>query len=160
MTKYIISLAVCAMIVLNLSSVSQAAERKARAATHAVPGKVETPKTHYTAPGSVLAMEKKALNESSAVMKDLPAKEFRKRMPQNYKNIKLTEEQEKKVYAIQQEYFETVSALEARLLRLRQARDAEIEAVLTVEQKSLLATLQPPKAPKAPRKPRAKKEEK
>ncbi|MDD3587696.1 MAG: hypothetical protein PHQ75_11000 [Thermoguttaceae bacterium] len=159
MTKYIISLAVCAMIVLNLSGVSQAADTT-KAATPPAPAKVEAPKTPAATHGSVLALEKKNLAESSAVMKDLKGKKFRKRMPQNYKQIKLTEEQEKKVYAIQQDYFETVSALEGRLLRLRQERDTEIEAVLTAEQKSQLTKLQPVKTPKAPKKPRAKKEAK
>lgn len=155
MKKYLISLALCAIVVLNLSGISRAAEKKVTAP--ASPAKVEATKAPAAAPGSVLAMEKTALAASGAVAKDLNVKKFRKRLPQNYKTLKLTEEQEKKVYAVQEDYFSVMATLEARLLRLRQERDAAISAVLTAEQKDQLAKLQPPKAPKAPKKASAKK---
>lgn len=172
MTKYMFSLAVCAMIVLNLSNVSQAVDKDAKVASSSAAAKVEAPKSQTAAPvkaeatqtqatlGSVLSIEKKALAESSVVTKDVKSKKFRKRMPQHYKKLKLTEEQEKKIYAIQQDYFETISSLEGRLLRLRQERDAVIETVLTAEQKTQLNQMRPAKAPKAPKKTRVRKDAK
>lgn len=68
-----------------------------------------------------------------------PAK-FRGRLPRYYGKV-VVEKQRQRIYAIQRKYIERERALEAELEKLRSSRDAEVEAVLTAEQRTLLDKL-------------------
>lgn len=64
------------------------------------------------------------------------------RLPNNYGRLGLSDAQRQKIYGIQAKYQEQLEALTKQLEELRQRRDAEIEAVLTAEQKTKLQELQ------------------
>lgn len=63
------------------------------------------------------------------------------RLPNNYGRIGLSEKQRNDIYSIQAKYRDQIEALEKQLADLRAKRDAEIEAVLTPEQKQKLEEL-------------------
>ena len=67
-------------------------------------------------------------------------KKFVKRLPNHYRDA-ITDEQREKIYEIQAAYFGPIEMLSLRLERLTAERDAQIEAVLTAEQKKRIEAL-------------------
>jgi hypothetical protein len=65
---------------------------------------------------------------------------FRPRLPNFYAQV-VTAEQRQKIYDIQRKYFDKIEALRKQLEALIAQRDAEIEAVLTPEQKAKIEQL-------------------
>jgi Spy/CpxP family protein refolding chaperone len=65
---------------------------------------------------------------------------FRPRLPMYYGKV-VTEEQRQKIYDIQRKYFPQIRALQKQLEALIAKRDAEIEAVLTPQQKAEIERL-------------------
>ncbi len=64
------------------------------------------------------------------------------RLPNNYGKLSLTEKQKKSIYAAQTKYAAEINALIKQVEELRGKRDAEVEGVLTAEQKAKLLELQ------------------
>ncbi len=67
-------------------------------------------------------------------------KKFTRRLPNFYREV-ISDSQRDKVYEIQAAYFGPVQMLTLRLDRLTAERDAQIEAVLTAEQKKKVEAL-------------------
>ena len=70
--------------------------------------------------------------------KDEPATKFKGQLPANYKKIGLSDDQVQTVYKIQSKYNEEIDKLDAKIKELRAAKDKEVKAVLTPEQKKRL----------------------
>ena len=66
------------------------------------------------------------------------AKTQSNRLPAYYKDV-VNDEQKLKIYGIQDKYKDRISALAEQVKKLQAERNAEIEAVLTAEQKTKLA---------------------
>lgn len=82
------------------------------------------------------------------------------RLPNNYGKIGLTEAQKQKIYQAQDKYGDQIDALVKQVEALRQKRDAEIDGVLTADQREQLKKLQAETAKKtAAKKGAAKTEE-
>jgi len=64
------------------------------------------------------------------------------RLPNNYGKLGLNDKQKKSIYAAQTKYGAEISALIKQVEELRAKRDAEVEGVLTAEQKVKLQELQ------------------
>lgn len=64
------------------------------------------------------------------------AAETKGRLPNNYGQVGLSEEQRNKIYALQAKYNGDIEKLEAQIMQLTTQRDMEIFAVLTPEQKT------------------------
>lgn len=60
------------------------------------------------------------------------------RLPANYAKIGVSDEQRKKIYEIQNKYDEQIAALQKQLAEIRAKELAEVEAVLTPDQKKAL----------------------
>ena len=67
-------------------------------------------------------------------------KKFARRLPNFYRDV-VSDEQKDAVYAIQADYFGPIEMLTLRLERLQKERDAQIEAVLSAEQKKKVESL-------------------
>jgi len=67
-------------------------------------------------------------------------KRFARRLPNFYREV-ISASQQNKVYEIQEAYFEPIEMLTLRLERLKAERDAQIEAVLSADQKVKVETL-------------------
>ena len=61
------------------------------------------------------------------------------RVPPGYAKLGLTDQQKEKIYKIQAEYYPQIQSLEKQVDAVRAKREKEFEAVLTREQKRLLA---------------------
>lgn len=70
--------------------------------------------------------------------KDDPAPKAKGFLPQNYAKLGLTDTQKQQVYDTQAKYNTEIDKLEARIKELKTARDKEVKAVLTPEQKKRL----------------------
>ena len=70
-----------------------------------------------------------------------PAARRRVRLPNNYAQLGLSEEQRQRIYALQAEYGKKIEDLEAQLAALREKRNQECEAVLTDVQRKKLAEI-------------------
>lgn len=64
------------------------------------------------------------------------------RLPNNYGKLGLNDKQKKSIYATQTKYAAEINALIKQVEELRLKRDAEVEGVLTAEQKVKLQELQ------------------
>lgn len=64
------------------------------------------------------------------------------RLPNNYGKLGLSEKQKKTIYSTQAKYAAEINALIKQVEELRVKRDAEVEGVLTAEQKVKLQELQ------------------
>jgi len=64
------------------------------------------------------------------------------RLPNNYAKLGISEAQRKSIYGIQAKYNDQIDALMKQIEDLRSKRDAEVEGVLTPEQKEKLKALQ------------------
>ena len=62
------------------------------------------------------------------------------RLPANYAKIGVSELQRKKIYEIQNKYDKDIAALQKQLGDLKAKEQAEVESVLTAEQKKALQT--------------------
>lgn len=82
------------------------------------------------------------------------------RLPANYTKIGISEEQRKKIYEIQNSYGVQIAALQKQLADLRAKETAEVEAVLTPEQKKALQTANDESKKKAAEKKKASEKEK
>ena len=67
-------------------------------------------------------------------------KRFTRRLPNFYSQV-VSDAQKDKIYGIQAAYFEPIEMLTLRLERLKAERDAQIEAVLSAEQKAKVGAL-------------------
>ncbi len=106
---------------------------------------------------NVFAQDKAKAEESK---KDDAEKKDRKRLPNNYGKLGLSDAQKTKVYDAQAKYDDEIDKLEQQIVALKAKQDAECEAVLTAEQKSRLDELnQEAKAKKAAKKKKAAKDE-
>ncbi len=63
------------------------------------------------------------------------------RLPANYGKIKLTEEQRKKIFEIQNKYEAQIDELEKKIEDLKKQQAAAVETVLTANQKAELGNL-------------------
>ena len=81
------------------------------------------------------------------------------RLPNNYGKVDLTMAQREKIYAIQNDYDAQLDALKEQIKQLVAKRDADIDGVLTAEQKSKLAALRDEAKKKPEEKLEAKKKE-
>jgi len=82
------------------------------------------------------------------------------RLPPNYAKIGISEEQRKKIYEIQNKYDEQIAALQKQLADVRGKEKAELEAVLTPEQKKSLQAANEESKKKAAEKKKAGEKEK
>ena len=78
---------------------------------------------------------------SSEGFRDLKVeKRFMRRLPNFYSQV-VSNSQRNKIYDIQASYFEPIEMLTLRLERLKAERDAQIEAVLSADQKATVEAL-------------------
>lgn len=103
---------------------------------------------------SLVVLQKKAKEQKEQKKR----KKARGRLPNYYARVGISKEQRERIYSIQAQYNEKIEALEKQLAELKSKRDAEVEAVLTPEQKKKLASLREEAAKK--RKSRKKKSSK
>lgn len=88
---------------------------------------------------SYLAIERAARAKFPDAYKNLErARSFTRRLPTYWGELGLSERQTSTVYAIQEDYFEEIADLEARIARLEKERDAKTRAVLTERQRDVL----------------------
>lgn len=90
-----------------------------------------------TAPSAMLWAQEAAAEVPAA--DDLPAVP-KGRLPAFYKDL-VTEQQRIEIYTIQQKFNDDISKLAAQIKSLQAARDAEVETVLSDEQKAKLAKI-------------------
>jgi len=76
--------------------------------------------------------------EKPAAKKEGEKKTAKGRLPNNYAKVVTEDSQKEKIYAIQAKYDDQLAKLEGELKTLRTQRDAEVEGVLTAEQKDKL----------------------
>lgn len=81
------------------------------------------------------------------------------RLPANYGKIGVSEDQRKKIYEIQNKYNDQIDALQKQIADLRAKEKAEVEAVLTAEQKKSLQTANEESQKKAAEKKKASEKE-
>ena len=67
-------------------------------------------------------------------------KKFAKRLPNGYREV-VSNSQREEIYKIQQDYFETVELLKARIELLESERNLKIDGLLTGEQRVKLKTI-------------------
>ncbi|MCL2348226.1 MAG: hypothetical protein FWC50_08185 [Planctomycetaceae bacterium] len=85
--------------------------------------------------GPQYQLELKELTNNPA-FKDLEVtKKFARRLPNFYREV-INEKQKAEIYEIQASYFQVVESLKLRLEKLEAERDAQIESVLTADQKA------------------------
>ena len=115
---------------------------------------------HVSARPSLVAQES---NKATKVEKGEGAKKAAKpgdRLPANYAKIGISEEQRKKIYEIQNKYDGQIAALQKQLADVRAKEKADVEAVLTPEQKKSLQTANEESQKKAAEKKKAGEKEK
>jgi len=86
-----------------------------------------------------------AIQSGSAQEKKADAEKGKKaaagRLPNNFGQVGLSDEQKNKIYAVQAKYNGEIDKLEAQIAQITMQRDTEIQAVLTAEQKTKLNDL-------------------
>lgn len=86
-----------------------------------------------------LTLERTAREKSPELFAKLVVvREFSKRLPNFWRSVRLTKKQTNAIYAIQEDYFNEISKLEARIKRLEDERDAKMRTVLTEKQRGVL----------------------
>ena len=80
--------------------------------------------------------------DASNAAVDKPRKAAAGRLPPNYAKLDLSGTQRDQIYSVQNKYKVELEQLQAQLDSARTRRDAEIEAVLTAEQRQKLGVLQ------------------
>lgn len=81
--------------------------------------------------------EKKEVKKDDAKKDDTPTK-AKGTLPPNWKKLGLADTQVQEVYKVQNKYNEDIDKLEAKIKELKAARDKEMKAVLTADQKKRL----------------------
>jgi Spy/CpxP family protein refolding chaperone len=89
--------------------------------------------TVLVASGGITAQDAK-----KEVKKDDPVPKAKGFLPQNFGKLGLTDTQKQDVYNIQAKYNTKIDEYEAKIRELKTARDKEVKAVLTPEQKKRL----------------------
>jgi len=79
-----------------------------------------------------------AQDAKKEIKKDDPAPKAKGFLPQNYAKLGLTDAQKQDVYTAQAKYNTEIDKLDAKIRELKAARDKEVKAVLTPEQKKRL----------------------
>ena len=133
MTRFVTAL----LIVLMLASVSTAYAQTETPSTGTA-AKPDTPESQKYGTFYRLEIKDQATSEGFRGMK--VEKRFVRRLPNFYSQV-VSDAQRDKIYEIQMDYFEPMEMLTLRLERLRAERDAQIEAVLTADQKSKIEAL-------------------
>ncbi|MBX9584238.1 MAG: hypothetical protein K2X87_28395 [Gemmataceae bacterium] len=77
-------------------------------------------------------------DEPKAAKKDEPAAKVKGTLPQNWGKIGLTDDQKQEVYKVQAKYNGEIEKLEAKIKDLKAAREKDMKAVLTADQKKAL----------------------
>jgi hypothetical protein len=72
---------------------------------------------------------------------EVPSKKAKGRLPPYYAGV-VSDQQRQAIYAIQEKYGAQIAALQEQLAALTRQRDAEIEGVLTAEQRAKVRELQ------------------
>jgi hypothetical protein len=116
------------LVILGISVIARALP--ARAAEEGPAAPAAAAKAEAPAPAAKPAARRGAAREGR------PAA----RLPSYFSEI-VTEEQREKIYAIQKQFAAKIDPLTREIEKLRQARDGEIEALLTPEQKKKLDEL-------------------
>lgn len=92
-------------------------------------------------PQCVVVIAAIAMGISLVVGQEAKDPSFRGRLPAYYGDI-VTEAQRLQIYAVQEKYAKQIAALKDQLEALENKRDAEIESVLTADQKTKLKKVQ------------------
>lgn len=85
--------------------------------------------------GGSVAQEKK---DAKDLKKDDPAPKAKGVLPPSWSKLGLTDTQRQDVYNVQSKYNTEIDKLDAKIKELKAARDKELKAVLTPEQKKRL----------------------
>ncbi|MCL2118801.1 MAG: hypothetical protein FWH27_10290 [Planctomycetaceae bacterium] len=134
MSRFVSTLLIALMFVA-ISNASAQTETASNDATSTTSDAAETPKKY----GQFYQLELK--DQVGEMFRDLKViKRFARRLPNFYSQV-VSSAQREKVYEIQAAYFEPIEMLTLRLERLVAERDAQIEAVLTADQKAKVETL-------------------
>ncbi|MBN9519673.1 hypothetical protein J0H58_14320 [bacterium] len=86
----------------------------------------------------VLAGGSVAQDSKKEVKKDDPTPKAKGILPMNWGKLGLTDAQKQDVYTVQGKYNAEIDKLDAKIRELKAARDKEMKAVLTPEQKKRL----------------------
>lgn len=87
----------------------------------------------------LVGQEKK---EDPKAKKDEPAGKVKGQLPPNYKKLGLSDAQVQEIYKLQAKYAAELAALKAKEDEVKAARDKEVRAVLTPDQKKRLEEIQ------------------
>ena len=88
---------------------------------------------------TVIALAQKKAEKSSSPSKK--KKTFRRRVPNYYGQVGISKKQREKIYEIQKEYFNEITALEEKIEELKEKRNGEMYDVLDDSQKKKLDNL-------------------
>lgn len=91
--------------------------------------------------GGSVGQDPKKDDPPKAARKDDPPAKVKGSLPQNWGKIGLTDDQKQEVYKVQAKYAAEIEKLEAKIREAKAARDKEMKAVLTAEQKKALADI-------------------
>ena len=90
-------------------------------------------------PAAALEMERAAKAKTPEILEKLVFdKTFSRRIPNYWNTLKLTKRQKNAIYALQEEYFNEIAQLQARIERLEAERNARYREILTQKQKETL----------------------
>ena len=134
MTRCVSALLVTLLFATAMSTVSAQSDSVSTDATAATDAK-DAPKY---GPAYRLEIKDQAGSDGFRGLKII--KRFTRRLPNFYSQV-VSNAQRDKVYEIQSAYFEPIEMLTLRLERLKAERDAQIEAVLSAEQKAKVEAL-------------------
>lgn len=90
--------------------------------------------------GSPLAQEKQNADQGDAAKPAATRRAPRGRLPNYYRQV-VTPTQREKIYTLQASYAEKIEVLEKQIAELEAKRDAEVEALLTPEQREKVKAL-------------------
>lgn len=80
-------------------------------------------------------------SSSKSTTQKTAAKKFRGRLPNNFRQLGLSQKQIDEIYGVQKKYHDRIDELTKQLEALEAQEDQEIHAVLTTEQKTKLEEL-------------------
>ncbi len=129
-------LVVAAIAVVVWATWQQANAPRSTAVAAGAVAQQSSPGAAQTAAASPKAT--RSTGESSPLEKEGKTARFRPRLPMYYGKV-VTREQRERIYAIQRQYWPQIRTLQEQLETLLAQRKAEIEAVLTDEQKAKIA---------------------
>ena len=135
MTRFVTALSIMLMLAAVSTASAQTETLLNDTTATETPDTSEAPKY---GPFYRLEIKDQAAGEGFRGMK--VTKRFTRRLPNFYSQV-VSDAQRDKIYAIQADYFEPIEMLTLRLDRLRAERDAQIEAILTADQKTKIEAL-------------------